>query len=313
MGKFSRILCLLGAVLASISMGVSAKVVLLLELDWSSQKVLTHVVGELMQSKGIEVDYVSFAADGQWYQLVYGHADVQIEVWQGSMAAQFDKLVKNGKIIDGGTHQALTREGWWYPDYVEALCPGLPDWTALKACSALFSDDEESQGIYISGPWVKPDRARIRALGLDFRVREIPTGDELWQVFVRLFEKKKVFVIFNWTPNWVETLYKGKFVEFPEYSEACEFEPAWGVNKKYLWDCGNPKDGWLKKATSKYLAGKSLCALDIVRSFSLSNQEIALAAALIDIDHLSVEQAAKQWLDVHSERLEQWHGHASCN
>ncbi|MPY25537.1 ABC transporter substrate-binding protein [Shewanella sp. YLB-07] len=311
MDKFSRPLCLFVAVLASVSMSVCAKIGLL-ELDWSSQKVLTHVVGELLQAKGIEVDYVSSAADGQWYQLVYGHADVQIEVWQGSMATQFDKLVKVGKIIDAGTHMAVTREDWWYPDYIEPLCPGLPDWKALKACSALFSDGEDPQGVYISGPWVKPDRARIRALDLDFRVREMPTGDALWEVFDRLIETKQIFVIFNWTPNWVEAVYKGKFIEFPPYSKACEFEPAWGVNEKYLWDCGNPKNSWLKKAVSRYLADKSACALDIVRSFSLSNQDIALAAALVDIDNLSVEQAAKQWLYVNQARVEQWHDHASC-
>lgn len=41
---------------------------------------------------------------------------------------------------------------------------------------------------------------------------------------------------------------KGKFVEFPEYEEACELDPTWGQNKKMLHDCGNTKSTLLKKA-----------------------------------------------------------------
>jgi hypothetical protein len=30
-------------------------------------------------------------------------------------------------VIDAATHDAKTREDWWYPSYVEDVCPGLPD------------------------------------------------------------------------------------------------------------------------------------------------------------------------------------------
>ncbi len=29
------------------------------------------------------------------------------------------------------------------------------------------------------------------------------------------FKKKEPIVLFNWTPNWVEAKYEGKFIEFP--------------------------------------------------------------------------------------------------
>ncbi|MDN3612384.1 ABC transporter substrate-binding protein [Vibrio ostreicida] len=290
---------------------LSNEPVKLLSLDWSSQQVLTKVLGTLLSEKKVPIKYEYTDARAQWYKLAHNEGDVQVEVWEGSMASKFQQMVDSGHIQAGTTHQATTREDWWYPAYAEQQCAGLPDWTALKDCAAVFSEGKDL-GIYYTGPWEKPDRARIRALGLKFDVVQLKDGNAINEKIKQYMAEKKPFLIFNWSPNWVEAKYEGKFVEFPAYDEQCEKKASWGVNPNYKWDCGNPVGGWLKIAVSQTLAAKSQCAADIISAFSLDNQQIALAAMLVDDEKLSVEDAAKQWLKQNNGHVEKWLTHQSC-
>ncbi len=148
------------------------------------------------------------------------------------MANKFTILLEKNQIIDAGNHDAVTREEWWYPTYVEELCPGLPDWKALNSCAELFATHETApKGRYVGGPWEKHDRAKIRALNLDFTMIKVENANELWQELEKAWRVKQPIVLFNWTPNWVDSRYDGKFIEFPEYTPACETMPKWGESK----------------------------------------------------------------------------------
>ncbi|MCL9780689.1 ABC transporter substrate-binding protein [Vibrio sp. S4M6] len=297
--------------LANSPIALSNEPVKLLSLDWSSQQVLTRVLGELLMQKNIEIEYVHTDATSQWYKLAHGQGDVQIEVWEGTMATSFLQLIHSGHVQEGATHLAKTREEWWYPEYVEQMCEGLPDWTALKRCPKVFAEGKQ-RGIYYTGPWEKPDGARIRALGLEFDVVQLKGGDEINQKIRQYIAENRPLLIFNWSPNWVEAKYKGKFVEFPAYDKKCEDNPSWGVNPKFKWDCGNPVGGWLKTAISNRLTDKSQCAADIIRSFSLDNHQIALASMLVDDQNLSLADAASAWLEQNQANINTWLSHKSC-
>lgn len=300
------------AVLISLSVSVLAQPIKIITNNWSSQIVLSHVMGELLKMQGYEVEYLESSISEQWGALSHGIAHVQVEVWEGTMAIEFDRLVAANRIMDMGLHKAKTREDWWYPEYVEAACPGLPDWKALKTCAAFFSKDKSKKGLYLSGPWEKPDEARIRALQIDFEVKMLNSGDELNQALKLAVKTKQPIVLFNWTPNWVESRIKGKFVEFPDYEPECETDPSWGVNKDFLYDCGNQKDGWLKKAVWPGFIKEWPCATNLVHQFSLNNNQIASAAAFVDVDELSHEVAAKKWLEQYRTLWKGWIDE-SCN
>ena len=67
------------------------------------------------------------------------------------------------------------KEEWWYPAYMKEVCPGLPNWEALKdeKCAEMFSTAETApKGRYLGGPvtWGGFDEERIDALGLNFEV-----------------------------------------------------------------------------------------------------------------------------------------------
>jgi len=316
-GKWINLLVPALLVQLAISMSVSAQSqtpnsIKILQLDWTSQIVLSHIFGDLLQKKGYQVEFISKESDSQWFLLSSKQAHLQVEVWEGSMATRFDELVKRGLIQDAGTHAALTREEWWYPAYVEKVCPGLPDWQALNNCSHLFDQSPDGKAIYYTGPWEKPDRARIRALKLNYEVKQLDDSDSLRQQLESAIAQKKPIVIFNWTPNWVEAVHPGKFVEFPTYMAECEYDPGWGINPDLNWDCGNPKNGWLKKATAVNVATDWPCAFELINNISFNNDDIAKAAALVEVEGLSAEAAATYWLESNTSTWQAWINSSQC-
>ncbi len=276
--------------------------------NWTSQIVLAKVAGGLFASMGYQVEYVPTSTADQWGALRHGAAHVQVEVWEGTMSDMFSRMVNSGGMVDAGTHDAKTREEWWYPAYVEDVCPGLPDWKALKACAALFQapDMNDGVGVYFAGPWEKPDAARIRALGLNFRVNVLKNGDDLWVQLKAAAKVQRPIVLFNWTPNWVESRFEGRFIEFPDHAPACETDPSWGVSKEFLYDCGNPKGGWLKKAAWSGMEAQWQCAFRTLKNMNVDNIHIASAAALVDVDNLTHDQAAARWLEENNALSNSW-------
>lgn len=305
------LLCLIGN--TSQALPANSKPITLLKLDWSSQVVMSHVVGQLLEKRGYTVNYLQQAADSQWFLLSSEIANLQVEVWEGSMADSFDSLVQRGLIVDAGSHDALTREEWWYPLYVKEQCPGLPDWQALKSCVALFSEDSDKRGKYYTGPWEKPDRARIRSLDLPFDVVTLKDSDALKLKLENAIKHHQPILVFNWTPNWVEAVYQGEFVEFPEYQPDCENREAWGINPLLNWDCGNPKNGWLKKAVSRNFQKTWPCAFELIGHIRFSNSDIASAAALKDVEGLDADAAALQWLENNRPVWLSWLAKTQCH
>ena len=275
--------------------------------DWSSQLVLSHITANIFRELGFSVEFIKKSSDAQWGALQRGLGHVQVEVWQGTMEKKYQRVLAKGRIIDAGEHDAKTREDWWYPLHVEALCPGLPDWRALKRCSAIFATkDTASKGQYVGGPWEKYDAARIRSLGLDFRILQTKSSGELWDMLKKAIKHKQPIVLFNWTPNWVEAKYKGKFIEFPPYHADCENKPEWGENKKFLHDCGNPINGWLKKIAWSRFSEVWPCAYTTLKNINFNNEMLAGLALEVDMKGNNYQKVADNWLKENETLWQAW-------
>ncbi|MGI0117123.1 ABC transporter substrate-binding protein [Zooshikella sp. RANM57] len=274
--------------------------------DWASQIVISYAIGDILEKQGYKIHYREITTNKQWGALRLGEIDLQLEVWEGTMAKEFNRMVEQKLIIDAGTHDAITREEWWYPAYVEKLCPGLPSWTVLNQCSNLFTMDYSGlKGVYITGPWDKQEGKRIRALKLNYLLKKI--GGEAFKPTILLAIKKQTpLLIMNWTPNWVERRVEGHFIEFPPFEPECISVPKWGPNPYETMDCGNPKNGWLKKATSKHFPKKWPCAFQLIKNINFNNQMISEASALYEYDRYSYMDAAKKWLQTYKNDINQW-------
>lgn len=277
--------------------------------NWSSQKVLARVAQQLLEKVGYATKIVPSDSQGQFAAMGLGDLDLQMEIWEGTMNDSFMKEVKAGRMVDLGSHTATTREDWWYPDYMEAICPGLPDWKALNACAEKFAAPETApKGRYLAGPvdWIKHDKEKIEALDLNFTVVNAGSAAALFGELKSAAARQEPIVLFNWAPNWVGAAFSGKFVEFPKHEPACTEDPAWGVSPDKTYDCGSPQDGYLKKGAWSGFEKKWSCGYQLIKNIDFTGPMIDQAAALADVDGLSHDDAAAAWIEQNQAQVAAW-------
>jgi len=279
--------------------------------NWSSQIAGVYAVGAILEATGNSVEYISADSTLVYTSMCEGDMDLVHEVWEGAFGVAFMEQVDAGCVIDAATHDAKTREDWWYPSYVEDVCPGLPDWEALNDCASLFATpDSGGKGRFLGGPvdWLKGDQERVEGLEMDFIVENAGTAGALWAALDAASANQEPVVIFNWTPNFVEAMYDGKFIEFPEFADECRTDASWGLNPETTHDCGNPKDGYLKLGVWSGFPDKWPNAYKVVQRMNFTNLDVAQFAMYVDIDGMEPEDAAAKWLADNADRVDAWVG-----
>ena len=202
-------------------------------------------------------------------------------------------------ILDWGDHEARTLEDMGYPNWVveKGLCPGLPDWTALKNpdCAKNFTtpDSPDGKGRMLEGPqtWhgdLIPQRVDALGLGNLWWVKFAGSADALWAELAAAKKEGRGTIIFNWTPNFTDGA-GFTFIDFPPYTAGCR--PEDGGDGK----CGSP-DGYLKKAVNGDFPKTHPAAAAAFKKMSFSTSQIGAMAALVDTDKMTHEDAAKKWL-----------------
>ena len=281
--------------------------------NWSSQIVMSNVTGQIMEEAGLAVEYVTTDSQAVYESVRLGDVTLEMEVWEGAFGASFRAAMEKGGIVDVGDHDAVTREDWWYPMWTKEACPGLPDWKALNDCAEKFATPETGdKGRYLDGPvdWLKHGKERVEALDMNFTVINAGSAAALWAEIGSAEADKRPGGGFNWTPNFAEAVWPGEFVEFPEWEEGCDTDPAVGPNPDALYDCGNPSAGYLKKAAWEGMEAKWPTGYCLLEAISFTNPQIAEMAKLVDTDELEPEEAAAEWLDANTDAWEPWV--ASC-
>ncbi|MCY3671555.1 MAG: glycine/betaine ABC transporter substrate-binding protein, partial [Alphaproteobacteria bacterium] len=179
--------------------------------NWSSQLVGARIVGNMLEMVGEKVAYVSADSQVVYTSMCEGDNHLVHEVWQGAFGVSYEKQLNAGCVITAATHEAKTREEWWYPAYVEEACPGLPDWEALNGCADMFATAAtKPKGRFLAGPvdWLKHDQERVDGLGMNFKVVNAGSAAALWAELKSASKRKAPIVLFNWTPNFIEALYE---------------------------------------------------------------------------------------------------------
>ncbi|WP_419902974.1 ABC transporter substrate-binding protein [Kiloniella sp.] len=275
--------------------------------NWSSQIVLSEVYRSVLERVGYRVIFAPVDITEQWGALGRGRIHAQIEVWEGSQSHQLHQMLAKGLIVSAGTHRATTQEEWWYPIYVEALCPGLPNWKALRKCATIFEGSSDPEkGLYITGPWDKFEHFRIIALDLPFTIKRLRNSTELREEIKKHIAARRPILVYNWTPNWIDHHYPGKFIKFPAYTKECATDPAWGINPNLAYDCGNPIDGWLKKVVWHEFPKVWPCAYNILQRIEANNKMIEDLSLLVNLEGYTPRQAAEKWLEKNPKKWQRW-------
>ena len=264
--------------------------------NWSSQIVMAHVIGGMFESMGNNVEYVPADTQAVYESIRNGDVTISHEVWQSTFGDSFYNAMAAGGVIDAGTHAASTLEEMGVPTWVidEGLCPGLPNWEALKDCHENFTTpDSEGKGRWLEGPqsWhgdLMPER--LVGLGLDDKwvVKFAGGADALWAELAAAKKEGRGTVVFNWTPNFTDA--EGfTFIEFPEYFDGCRVADGGDGS------CGSPK-GWLKKAANFKFPKTHPAAYTAFSKLSFTTTQVGQMAALVDIDGMDHADAGAKWL-----------------
>ena len=245
---------------------------------------------------GDNVEYKPADSQAVYEAIRLGDITISHEVWQSTFGKSFYNAMAKGGVIDAGTHAAETLEEMGVPQYVidDNLCPGLPNWEALKNCKDVFATaDSGGKGRWLEGPqsWhgdLMPIRVEALGLGDDYVVKFAGGADAIWAELASAKKESRGIITFNWTPNFTDA--EGfVFIEFPDYTDGCR--KADGGDGS----CGSPK-GWLKKAANYKFPKTHPAAYKAFSKLSFTTTHVGQMAALVDVDKLSHQDAAKRWL-----------------
>lgn len=282
--------------------------IIIVQNNWTSQNVLSFVVGKVLEDMGYAVEYTPSDSQLQFQAIADGDLHFQIESWEGSMKSAFEKAVENG-MIDAGTHAAVTREEWWIPNYVLEVCPEATEWEGLNACAEIFATAEtKPKGRFVGPPadWGKNYADRVNALEMNFEAINVGQAATLWAELQSAYDRKEPIVLFNWTPNYIESKFEGSFVNFPKPEPACFDDASWGPNPNATGDCGASHAGWLKKAAWSGLADTYPAAWGVLQAIDFDNATIAAASLMVDVDGMTPEEAADKWIADNADMIASW-------
>ena len=198
--------------------------------NWSSQVVMAYVIGGIFESIGDRVAYSPSDSNAVYESIRLGDVDISHEVWQSAFGKSFDTARDKGGLLDWGDHEARTLEDMGFPNWImdKGLCPGLPNWEALKSpdCAKNFATpDSDGKGRWLEGPqsWhqdLMPQRLEALGLGDLWTVKFAGSADALWAELKAAKKEGRGTVIFNWTPNFTDGA-GFTFIDFPPYYDGC--------------------------------------------------------------------------------------------
>ena len=102
-------------------------------------------------------------------------------------------------------------------------------------------------------------------------------------------------MLWTYIPHWFTTKYKGSFVEFPKYTDACYQDPSWGVNPDKKYDCGKPR-GPLHKAAWSGGADKWPGGYAVLRNLNFGPDEYARLISEVSLENRDAQAVAEEWL-----------------
>lgn len=276
--------------------------------DWSGQLVNTEIMGSVLEEAGYNIEYVQADYIAQFAGLKTGDLHVAAEIWETTGREALDEATGSGKVENIGESGLQAIEEWWYPLYMKELCPGLPDWKALKDCAEVFSTTETApNGRYLGGPvtWGGFDEERVEALGLEFDVVHAGTDAALFAELESAYQRKAPIMLWVYVPHWAPSKYDGEFVEFPPYSAECYADASVGLNPGATHDCGKPR-GPIWKAAWSGLKDKWPHAYEIIQKFNLNNDEMSAMVAAVDLDGKEVNAVVSEWMTSNGDRWKAW-------
>ena len=265
------------------------------------------VYGEVLKKAGYRVEYVNADYTATFTGVKSGDLNVTMG-WDTGYDLISD-AIKSGKAILAGSSGVAIAEGWWYPLYVEEVCPGLPNWEALQnpdCMEALSTAETEPMGRYVGAPagWSTYVVERIEAFGLE--MEEVKSGSPVTMMATMqgAIQRNEPVIGWGYYPHWLMASVEGRLVDFPDFELACYDDPAWGMTDS-AFDCDYPT-GWVWKLMNTEFSLQEPYAARILFLMNLDATAVGIAMAKIDNEGQSLEEAAHEWMAANNDVWQSW-------
>lgn len=295
---FAAVLLSANGAVHGADMGAKDEVIRLSINEWTGQHISTLIAGESLKKAGYKVEYVTAGYDAQFTAIADGEIHGTMEVWSSNAPDLWKKMADAGKVVDIGDTGLDAREGFVYPIHVKELCPGLPDWEALKACAAKFATAETiPQGRLVDYPadWGTPGADRLTGLELPFKA--VPAGSEgalISELKASVAKKSPLLMVF-WQPHWALSEYETEWVALPTAEDACFEDAAWGTNPNSVNDCDFAPARVFKVVWAGF-EEKWPAAHQILKAVTIPTVDQQNMMAAIDQQGGKLEKVVAQWM-----------------
>lgn len=277
-------LCLQGLGVAAVALGMSTamaadKPTLSFGFvnGWDDSVATSYLAAEVMESKlGYKVELKPLEPAIMWQGVGRGDIDGMLSAWLPVTHGEYFEKMKD-KVEVLGTNYAGAKIGLVVPDYVEAK--SIADLNASKDAY-----DGKITGIDAGAGVMRRTEEAIKAYDLDFKLMP-SSGPAMATALARAEKKNEAIVVPGWVPHWMFAKWKLRFLEDP---------------KKVFGD-----DEHVDTVVNPGLNSKAPDAVAFLKKFNWSSEEIGSVMLAIR-DGAKPEQAAKDWIAAHPERVAEW-------
>ncbi|WP_067430298.1 ABC transporter substrate-binding protein [Nocardioides jensenii] len=272
---------------------------------WVGMAADAYVVGTLAdQELGCKVNYKELKEDVAWQEFKGGGVDVVIEDWgHPALEDQYFAEKGDGSAEDFGPTGNIGIIGWYVPPWLAEEHPDILEYENLNKYADKFKTSEsggKGQFLGADPSYKQFDEAIIANLDLDFKV--VFSGGEAASIsaFKKAEKNKEWMIGYFYDPQWLLAEIPVKKVALPEYTDGCQDDPAKVA-------CDYPETE-LKKIVSTSWSGDGGAMVDLVKSFSWTNEDQNLVAKYIADDKMTPEDAAKKWIADNPDKVDAWLG-----
>lgn len=274
---------------------------------WEASRLNATVATILLAEKlNIPAEVVEFDEATTWEKIAAGEADANLEIWPSGHHANRQKYIETDKSVEyGGTLGAVGKIGWYIPSYMLEGHQELRSWEGFlnPANAALFAAPEiGGKGQFLTGDpsWVQYDTQIIENLELNLEVVSVGSEAALLERLAAAVANEQPILMYFWTPHWAHAVYDLTAVSLPPYSEECYAQ----LDKNGI-DCDYPPED-LYKIFATDFSEKNPQAHTLLKNLSLTNQDQIAMMAMVQLDGMSIEEAARTWVEQNEAVWQAW-------
>ncbi|MBO8136593.1 MAG: glycine betaine ABC transporter substrate-binding protein [Desulfotomaculum sp.] len=246
-------------------------------VQWDSEIASTHVVKEVLESKlGYEVEAVAVDAAPMWTGIAEGQFDAIVSAWLPGTHADYYAKVKDD-VENLGPNLEGAKIGLVVPSYVE-----INSIEELNSVKDKF--DGKIIGIEPGAGIMSATENAIQEYGLDFELVDSSSA-AMAASLKKAINDNEWIVVTGWTPHWKFAKFDLKYLDDPKGVYGGEEHIATVVRKGLKED---------NEELYKFLD-----------NFKWTPED--MQAVMLKIEEgMSPEEAAKEWVENNSDKVEKW-------